>query len=228
MILDAPSYSVLPFPRLGRSIAGAQARPPTPERAGCTDRAVEAGNTNVSTAEAPVPERHGTIQVYTGDGKGKTTAALGLALRAVGHDLTVYILQFMKGSPDYGELRAAEMLPGLIIEQSGRDEFVDRQNPAPVDVELAEAALKKAREAIAGGEYDIVILDEINVALDFGLLALNDVLELLRIKPAHVELVLTGRAAHPEIVRRADLVSEVLKIKHHYDAGVAGREGIEY
>jgi cob(I)alamin adenosyltransferase len=175
-----------------------------------------------------VPARQGTVQVYTGDGKGKTTAALGLALRAAGHGLSVYMIQFMKGSENYGELTAARGVPGFVIEQSGRDEFVDRENPAPIDVEFARAALAKARDALRSGEYDFVILDEVNVALDFGLVKLEDVLELIAERPEHVELVLTGRAAHPEIMRRADLVSEVLKIKHHYDAGIAAREGIEY
>jgi cob(I)alamin adenosyltransferase len=173
-------------------------------------------------------ERHGTVQVYTGDGKGKTTAALGLALRAVGHGLTVYMLQFMKGSPNYGELTTAGMLPGLTIEQSGRDEFVDRENPARVDIDLAAEGLARSKAAIMDGRYDIVILDEVNVALDFGLISLEDVLELIEKRPPHVELVLTGRSAHPEVVRAADLVSEVLNIRHHYDAGVEAREGIEY
>jgi cob(I)alamin adenosyltransferase len=175
-----------------------------------------------------LPERHGTVQVYTGDGKGKTTAALGLALRAVGHGLTVYMLQFMKGSPNYGELTSARLLPGLTIEQSGRDEFVDRRNPARIDRELAAEGLAKGRAALLGGRYDIVILDEVNVAVDFGLVALEDVLELIEKRPPHVELILTGRSARPEIVRAADLVSEVLNIRHHYDAGVEAREGIEY
>lgn len=175
-----------------------------------------------------MPERRGTVQVYTGDGKGKTTAALGLALRAVGHDLSVYVLQFMKGSSNYGELTSAAKLPGFTIEQSGRDEFVDRQNPAQVDVDLALQGLAKARAAVEGGEYDVVILDEANVALDFGLISLEDLLSLIEARPAHVELVLTGRAAHPEVVKAADLVSEVLNIRHHYDAGVEAREGVEY
>jgi cob(I)alamin adenosyltransferase len=182
----------------------------------------------VFEAEAAVSERRGTIQVYTGDGKGKTTAALGLALRAAGHGLRTYVVQFMKGSSNYGELKVAESLPELVIEQSGRDTFVDKKNPAPEDIELAARGLEKARAAIQSGEYDIVVLDEINVALDFGLVSLEDVRGLIEAKPASLELVLTGRSAHPEIVKLADLVSEVLKIKHHYDAGVEAREGIEY
>lgn len=175
-----------------------------------------------------MPERQGTVQVYTGDGKGKTTAALGLAMRAVGHGLSVYMLQFMKGSSNYGELASAARLPEFTIEQSGRDEFVDRANPAQVDIDMAADGFSKAREAVSSGRYDMVILDEINVALDFGLIGLDDVLSLVETRPPHVELVLTGRSAHPEIVRAADLVSEVLNIRHHYDAGVTAREGIEY
>lgn len=173
-------------------------------------------------------ERRGTVQVYTGDGKGKTTASLGLALRAIGHGRTVYMLQFMKGSPNYGELTSAGKLPGFTIVQSGRDEFVDRANPAQVDIDMAREGLSKARAALLSGEYDLVILDEVNVALDFALVGLADVLELIEKRPPHVELVLTGRSAHPEVVRVADLVSEILNIKHHYDAGVGAREGIEF
>ncbi|MBD3349404.1 MAG: cob(I)yrinic acid a,c-diamide adenosyltransferase [Candidatus Eisenbacteria bacterium] len=175
-----------------------------------------------------MPERRGTLQVYTGDGKGKTTAALGLALRAVGHDLSVYVIQFMKGSPNYGELTSAARLPDFTIEQHGRDEFVDRENPAQVDVDMAQRGFEKAQEIVARGEHDIVILDELNVALDFGLVSLKQVLDLIASRPPHVELVLTGRAAHPDVMKAADLVSEVLNIKHHYDAGVEAREGIEF
>lgn len=175
-----------------------------------------------------MPERRGTVQVYTGDGKGKTTAALGQGLRAVGHDLSVYVIQFMKGSRNYGELSAVANLPKFTIEQSGRDEFVDRQAPAQIDIDLARKGLARAREVLAGGRYDVVILDELNVALDFKLVSLEDVLGLIASRPPHVELILTGRAAHPEVVKVADLVSEVLNIKHHYDAGVQAREGVEY
>lgn len=175
-----------------------------------------------------MPERRGTVQVYTGDGKGKTTAALGLALRAVGHGLSVCMIQFMKGSSNYGELVSAAKLPGFLILQVGRDEFVDKKNPAQIDVDMARDGLARAREALVGGTYDIVILDELNVALDFGLVRLGDVLELIESRPRHVELILTGRRAHPEVVKAADLVSEVLNLKHHYAAGIEAREGIEF
>jgi cob(I)alamin adenosyltransferase len=175
-----------------------------------------------------MPLEHGLIQVYTGLGKGKTTAALGLAFRAAGQGLTVYIVQFMKGWPDYGELVSVEKLPNITLRQFGRPEFVDKDNPDPEDIRRAHRALDHARQIIFGGQYDIVILDEINVALDFGLIGLAEVLSLLDAKPEQVELVLTGRYAHPEVVKRADLVTEMLDIKHPYTEGVMGRRGIEY
>ncbi|MCK4471772.1 MAG: cob(I)yrinic acid a,c-diamide adenosyltransferase [Anaerolineae bacterium] len=170
----------------------------------------------------------GLIQVYTGLGKGKTTAALGLALRAAGQGLKVYIIQFMKGWPDYGELVSVEKLPNITLRQFGRPEFVDKDNPDPEDIRQAHEALDHARQIITGGQYDIVILDEINVALDFRIISLAEVLSLLNAKPKQVELVLTGRHAHPDVVKRADLVTEMLDIKHPYAEGVRGRRGIEY
>ena len=172
--------------------------------------------------------KRGLIQVYTGDGKGKTTAALGLALRAAGHDLQVYIIQFMKGWPHYGELVSLQHLPNITLCQFGRPEFVDREHPDHEDVRLAREALERARQIITSGDYDVVILDEVNVAVDYGLIGLDDLLALLEAKPDHVELVLTGRGAHPEIIKRADLVTEMLAIKHPYDVGIKGRRGIEY
>lgn len=170
----------------------------------------------------------GLIQVYTGDGKGKTTAALGLALRAAGHGFKVHIVQFMKGWPRYGELVSVEKLPNVTIRQFGRPEFVNRENPEPEDIRQAQEALEHTHEAMLSGEYDILVLDEVNVALDFGLIELSDVLSLLEQKPEKMELVLTGRNAHPALVKRADLVTEMLDIKHPYYEGVKGRRGIEY
>lgn len=170
----------------------------------------------------------GLIHVYTGNGKGKTTAALGLALRASGHGMKVYIIQFMKGRIDYGELKACQDNPNITIEQFGRPQFVDRGSPEPEDIEFAEQAMERAEEVLTGGEHDIVILDEVNVALDFNLIQLNDVLDLIGKKPEHVELVLTGRKAHPEISRMADYVTEMLPVKHPYDQGQPGRKGIEF
>lgn len=172
--------------------------------------------------------KQGLIQVYTGNGKGKTTAALGLALRAAGHGLRVYIIQFMKGWPHYGELVSVQHLPNVTLRQFGRPDFVDRVHPDPEDIRLAGAALQHARQVLVSGNYDVVILDEVNVALDYRLIGLDDLLSLLEAKPEHVELVLTGRGAHPQIIQRADLVTEMLAIKHPYDAGTLGRRGIEY
>jgi len=170
----------------------------------------------------------GLIEVYTGDGKGKTTAALGLALRAAGRGLRVYIVQFMKGRTDYGEVAALQHQPNITLVQFGRPDFVDRDKPDPQDVVMAQEALEHSLDILANGQYDVLILDEINVALDYGLLSLDQVLALLDTKPPHVELVLTGRYAHPQVIERADLVTEMLSIKHPYHNGIGGRKGIEY
>jgi len=171
----------------------------------------------------------GLVQVYTGDGKGKTTAALGLALRACGQGLKSYVIQFMKGEIYYGELGAAKKLPDdcLTITQMGRPDFVSKENPEPIDVELARKALELARELIEENKHDIVILDEVNVAMDFGLISVGDVLELIDKKPPDMELVLTGRYAPKAIIDRADLVTEMKEIKHPYHQGISARVGIE-
>lgn len=172
--------------------------------------------------------RKGLVQVYTGNGKGKTTAAFGQALRAVGQGYRVCVIQFMKGRK-YGEFLAAERhLPNLTIHLSGLDSFVMRENPAPLDIELARRGLDLARQAIASGDYDMVILDEIHVAADFRLVPLDDVIDLIKNKPASLDLILTGRYAPPEIVAIADTVSEIQEVRHHYNAGVKERAGIEY
>jgi cob(I)alamin adenosyltransferase len=173
-------------------------------------------------------ERHGLVLVLTGDGKGKTTAALGQAMRAIGHGRRVLMVQFMKGDGRYGELRAAKHLPGLKIVQSGLPTFVKRGEPGADDVRLAREGLGVVAEALAGRRYDLLILDEVNVAIDYGLLPVDEVLALLRARPAEVDVVLTGRAAHPRVVEFADTVSEVRSLKHHYEAGVPARAGIEY
>lgn len=170
----------------------------------------------------------GLIIVITGNGKGKTTSAFGQALRAIGQGYKVFILQFMKGR-EYGEFIAAEKyLPNLTIRKSGLDSFVMRGKPAAIDIELAQKGLDTARKAIMSGKYDMVILDEINVALDFKLIKLKEVLELIKSKPPVLNLILTGRYAAKEIIKIADTVSEVQEIKHHYNAGIKDRAGIEY
>jgi cob(I)alamin adenosyltransferase len=172
--------------------------------------------------------RNGLVQVYTGDGKGKTTAAFGQALRAIGQGYRVCIIQFMKGRK-YGECLAAERhLPNLTVHLAGLDSFVMRDNPAPLDIELACQGLDIARKAVASGDYDMVILDEINVAADFRLIPLDDVIDLVKSRPASIDLILTGRYAPPEIIALADTVSEIREVRHHYRAGVKERAGIEY
>jgi cob(I)alamin adenosyltransferase len=172
-------------------------------------------------------ERKGLVMVFTGKGKGKTTAAAGMALRAVGHNLKVFMVHFLKGR-DYGEFLAARYLPRLTIVKAGRDQFVNPDNPDPVDVELACEGFKRAKEAVMSGEYDLVVLDEINVAVDYGLLPLEDLLDLIEKRPPGVDLVLTGRGAAQALIEKADLVSEIKEIKHHYTQGIAARKGIEY
>jgi len=170
----------------------------------------------------------GLTQVYTGNGKGKTSAAFGLALRAIGRGLKVYVIQFIKGGFDYGELYIVKSLPNFKMEAFGRGKFVTEVPPTEEDVKLAKEAFKLAREVVSGGEYDVVILDEINVALHLKLVGVDEVTDLIRNKPKHVELVLTGRHAPPEVVELADLVTEMMEVKHPYTKGVRPRRGIEY
>lgn len=174
----------------------------------------------------PAQERVGLVQVYTGDGKGKTTAALGLALRAAGHGLRTYIGQFLKGRPT-GELEAARLLePYLTIEQFGEAGFVTQGDAR--QAALARQGLQRVRRSLTSGEYDIVVVEEISVALDLELVSLEDVLALLGERPSEVELVLTGRSAPQELISRADLVTEMVAVKHPYDQGIKARPGIEF
>ncbi len=169
------------------------------------------------------------IQVYTGDGKGKTTAALGLCFRAAGHGKRSIVFFFMKGFIEYGELGASEKMGGLIeVVQCGRASFVDKANPDPVDIDMAREGFEKAVKAIDSGKYDIVVLDELNVALDFNLIPLDDALRLIAGIPEGLELIITGRYAKPEIIDKADLVTEMREIKHYYREGVQSRKGIEF
>lgn len=173
-------------------------------------------------------KKHGLTMVYTGNGKGKTTAALGLALRAIGHDEKVYIMQFMKGNEGYGEVKSVrKFLPNITLVQSGLDRFVSK-NPLPEDIKLAKEGINLAREVIISGEYDLVILDEINVAVDYNLLPEEEVLEVISKRPSHVTLVLTGRYAPKSFIDKADMVSVVEEVKHHYKAGIKAQPGIEH
>ncbi|UCD56652.1 MAG: cob(I)yrinic acid a,c-diamide adenosyltransferase [Candidatus Hydrogenedentota bacterium] len=190
----------------------------------------------------------GLIHIYTGNGKGKTTSALGMAMRAVGSGLKVIMIQFLKSSNRYGELDGASTLsPAFEIVQMGpecvrllenpaadkqcvgcMECHVDPDNPRVSDFEAARRALEFARECVTGGEYDLVILDEINYAVDFNLLSAEEVVSLLKCRNEGVEVVLTGRSAHPMLVELADYVTEMHEIKHPWSGGTMARKGIEY
>jgi cob(I)alamin adenosyltransferase len=170
----------------------------------------------------------GLVQVFTGNGKGKTTAALGTIVRAVGHGLKVFIVFFMKGDYEYGEFNALLKLPNVEIRKSGFREFTDPLNIKPEEKEQAESALAAAREATLSGSYDLVVLDEVNVALEYKLIEPAEVIKLIEDKPPHVELILTGRYADNALVEKADLVTEMVKVKHPFDKGIKARKGIEY
>jgi len=168
----------------------------------------------------------GYVQVYTGNGKGKTTAAMGIALRASGAGLKVYIAQFVKGM-EYSELRAMEKLSeNITIKQYGRDCFIYKE-PEQADIDAAREGLEEVRQIMASGEYQMIILDEANIATYYNLFTVDDLLDFIRAKPADVELIITGRKADPRIIEEADLVTEMKEIKHYYEQGVQARDGIE-
>lgn len=170
-------------------------------------------------------ERRGLVIVHTGDGKGKTTAALGLALRAFGAGLRVLILQFIKGKKDSGELKALKLL-GVEIRQCGLG-FITKENFAE-QKKSARIALDLAQKEILSGDWDLIILDEINYAAKFGLVDASELLELIKIRLPTLHLVFTGRDALPELVEAADLVTEMKLIKHPFQKGIAAQSGIEF
>ena len=177
-------------------------------------------------------KRHGLTIVYTGDGKGKTTAAIGLVVRAAGNQMRVFFLQFIKGQWKSGERAILRGLPGVNLEVTGRGFTIDglRDPRIPMDDHAAAAALgwRRAVEVLHSGDYDLVVLDEILGAISAQLVPLDEVLASITGKPPHVHLVLTGRNAPPEVVERADLVSEVRPIKHPFDRGIKAQRGIEF
>lgn len=174
------------------------------------------------------PKRKGLILVYTGNGKGKTTAAMGAAIRAAGQGLRVLMLQFMKGQPGIGIKKAlARCRLPITIRQFGRQGFVHSRACEAVDIYLAHQGLQAFRAALSSGSWDMIILDEINMAVDFGLLQLEDVLDIVRSKPPEVHLILTGRNAKKPLLAIADLVTEMCEVKHHYQKGVTAQIGIE-
>ncbi len=168
------------------------------------------------------------VQIYTGDGKGKTTAAIGQAIRASGHNFKVLMIQFMKGDSTYGEIIASQKISNFGIKQFGLPTFVKRGEPSPEDLKLAQEGLSYAKKAIKDNKFQMIILDEINVAIDYGLIKLSEVLELVKNCPKSLELILTGRYAAKELIELADLVSEIKEIKHPYMQGYVSREGIDY
>jgi cob(I)alamin adenosyltransferase len=170
----------------------------------------------------------GLVQVFTGNGKGKTTAALGTAIRAAGHGHKVFIVFFMKGNYDYGEHASLARLPGIETVSFGFRHLIDPANVKTEEMEQAALALAKGREALLSGSYNLVILDEVNVAVGFNLITADEVIELIRQKPPGVELILTGRYADKRVMEMADLVTEMVKVKHPFDRGVKARRGIEY
>ncbi|MGY5870892.1 MAG: cob(I)yrinic acid a,c-diamide adenosyltransferase [Candidatus Thorarchaeota archaeon] len=180
----------------------------------------------------------GLVQVYTGNGKGKTTCALGAGLRAAGHGLEVLVISFMKAKVairgdeseiNYGEFKSVEKIPNFTIMPVGRETFVDKENPDPIDIQMAQDGLKMAQDALRNHSCDVLILDEINVAVEWNLFSLEDQLALLDIKPSDVELIMTGRYAKQEIIDAADLVTEMKEVKHYYNARkITARRGFEF
>lgn len=168
----------------------------------------------------------GYVQVYTGDGKGKTTAAIGLSVRAAGAGLKVYIAQFIKMG-DYSEIKALKKFSGSItVEQFGLGRFI-KGKPSKEDIRAARTGIEKVKSLMASDDYDIIILEEANVAAKCGLISVNDILEIISLKPENTELVITGRGAATEVIEKADLVTEMKEIKHYFSKGVAARTGIE-
>jgi cob(I)alamin adenosyltransferase len=178
----------------------------------------------------PEDIRRGLIIVNTGPGKGKTTAAMGTAFRAVGNGMKVLMLQFLKGSWHYGELDAAKAFgENFVMKQMGRGFVkVGGAETDSEDIKMVDAAWREASEAIMSGKWDLVILDEINYAISYGMLDPAKVVETLKQKPEMVHVILTGRNAHPSIIEVADTVTEMKQVKHAYEKGVLAQRGIEY
>jgi cob(I)alamin adenosyltransferase len=170
----------------------------------------------------------GLVEIFTGEGKGKTSAALGTIIRALGHGLRVYIVFFMKGDFPYGEHKILCQLPNCTVERFGFQEFVNPANVKPEEKEEARKALEAARKAMLSLKYDVVILDEVNVAAAWKLIDVDSVVKLIHDKPEKVELILTGRYADPKLIELADLVTNMVKVKHPFDKGILSRKGIEY
>ena len=180
----------------------------------------------------------GLVQVYTGNGKGKTTCALGAGLRAAGHGLEVLVISFMKAKVasrgggtevNYGEFKSIEAISNFTIVPVGRETFVDKENPDPIDIEMAQEGLRMAQEALKEHKCDVLILDEINVAVEWNLISLEDQLGLIRMKPSDVEIIMTGRYAKKPLIEAADLVTEMKEVKHYFTTRkILARRGFEF
>jgi len=168
----------------------------------------------------------GYVQVYTGDGKGKTTAALGLALRAAGAGLKVLMAQFVKGMKYSEHVSLAKLSDAITVRQYGRRCFI-KTDPEEADMKAAQEGLKEVKGLMSSGRYEVIILDEANIATSFGLFPVEELLDLIRAKPDEVELVITGRMAAPQVIAEADLVTEMKEVKHYFQKGVQARAGIE-
>jgi cob(I)alamin adenosyltransferase len=169
------------------------------------------------------------VTIFTGDGKGKTTAAIGIVVRAAGHGFRAFIVCFLKGK-DYthGENAILSKLPNVTLASFGQAGWVNRENINPEHKKQAGLALTAAKEAIRSGKYDIIVLDEINIAIDLGLVDLDDIIKLIKDRPKKVEIILTGRYANPKLIQMADLVTEMQNTKHPFKRGITARRGIDY
>lgn len=168
------------------------------------------------------------LEVYTGTGKGKTTAALGVALRASGYGMTTLMLSFLKDDPDYGEARAALNLPWLTLRQVGRDAFVNFKNPAPIDLKMCRDGWDLAKKAVCEHAADIIILDELNIVLATKMLPTKEVVDFLKEHKNDLEIITTGRGAPEELIKAADLVTDMQEVKHYFHKGVSSRNGIDH
>jgi cob(I)alamin adenosyltransferase len=180
-------------------------------------------------SDDPQKPRRGFISVFTGDGKGKTTAAIGTAVRAAGYGLRVYIVFFMKGKMfSQGEVKALAHFPNIELESFGQQHWLNKGDQNEEAIQQATRALELSRNIVVRGEHDLVILDEVNCAIDFGLISVDSVIEVMDEKPEWVDLILTGRHAHTRVVQMADIVTEMKSIKHTFEKGIFAREGIDY
>jgi cob(I)alamin adenosyltransferase len=170
----------------------------------------------------------GIVQILTGDGKGKTSAAMGAIMRAAGHGLRISVIFFMKGDYSCGERKILREIPGVAIKSFGGEDFIFPDRVKPEQIVQAEQALIAARGDMLSGHYDLIVLDEVNVTAAFKLISVESILQLIKDKPEKVELILTGRKADPRLIQVADLVTEMIKIKHPFDQGLQARAGFDY